>query len=137
MEVVLVNTGTDGAVAGRMLTPKDDPSALRAIALGHAIAALAGKAATLERPDNKLHEGACGDGDAPGGSSGAAGIEELLVLTHGGRLLRKWLLRARTVPHVGCLLRKWILSARTVPHAGRLLRYIFLIDHLLKGAYTP
>ena len=47
MQVVFVNTGTDGAVAERMLTPKDDQSAPQAIALCHAIVAPAGKVATL------------------------------------------------------------------------------------------
>ena len=78
---------TNGAVAGRMLTPKDDQtlvqSAHQAAALCHTIVALADKAAILERPDGKLRKGASGDGDAPGGGSGDAGLEDLLVLTHG------------------------------------------------------
>ena len=56
MEIVLVNTGTDGAVAERMLTPKDDQNVPPAVALCHAIATLADKDATLERPDDKLRE---------------------------------------------------------------------------------
>ena len=83
MEVVLVNTGTDGTDAERMLTQKDDQSAPQANALCHAIVLLADKTATLERPDGKLREGAPGDGDAPGGGSGEAGFEEPPVLTHG------------------------------------------------------
>ena len=54
VNVLLVKTGTDGAVADRMLKPKDDQSVPEAVALCRAIVALPQKAATLERPDEKL-----------------------------------------------------------------------------------